>query len=112
MGVAVLVKVPSVIAGFASAVTPVKLVLALIAAASAIPLADGLLLETSVLENLSSCGVVRRMAIPLISRSSIPKFLVSATWFAATSVAATLMVAPVLADDVIVNDTPGVRAVR
>ena len=82
------------------------------AAANAKPLADGLLLDTSVFENLSSSAVVGRILMPLISRSSMPKFLVAATWLAVTSVAATLMVALELTSAVNVYDSPGVRAVN
>ena len=111
-GTPVKVLIPFDTTGLASARTPVKLVLSLIAAAKAMALEPGSLLETTVLEKRSSSGVLGRILTPLIIRSSMPKFLTSATALGVISFAATpINVALALLVVVMVYDTPGVFAV-
>jgi uncharacterized membrane protein YqiK len=78
-GKAVLVTLPLIFTGTGTAVTPVLAVLALMAAAVAIALAEALLDKLCVTDKVSSAGKAGRIATLLIIKSLMPKLFISLT---------------------------------
>jgi hypothetical protein len=79
VGKPVSVTSPLILTGTGTAVTPVKGVLTLMAAAVAIALASALLVTLCVTDKVSSAGNAARMATPLIIKSLMFKLLMALT---------------------------------
>ena len=110
-GTDVMVDRPLLTIGLASARTPVSLLCELIAAAIAIALALGSLLDAIELDFKSSATVVARILMPLITRSSTFSGLACEAILALTLVFVIVDVA-LLDDDIDkVKGVPGVLAV-